>query len=243
MDYKICVMIPITSRKTNWTSFKDTHLYNIFLKSFLLSYNNELSHLFCFAYDEGDSLFDNQDIQDEINKFISIMTNCSVKWLRTDGIPKGAVSEMWNLCFEYGYKNNYDFFLQCGDDVDFIPCVNGKWENAFIRFLESTDYQGVCGFADLGRLHKDRQDRLITQSFVHRTHYDIFKYYYPKEIKNWYVDNWITEVYARSGMAHYSNIHCIVNRGGEPRYDVEECPRLCKELVDRDNKKIINFKI
>ena len=30
---------------------------------------------------------------------------------------------------------------------------------------------------------------------VHRTHLDIFHYYYPPEFDNWWTDDWITYVY------------------------------------------------
>tara|TARA_R110000787_G_scaffold217594_1_gene326410 strand:- start:47 stop:763 length:717 start_codon:yes stop_codon:yes gene_type:complete len=232
-DISICVMIPVSSRNRKWKTFRETDLYNIFFKSFLLTYNKELPHLFCFAIDSDDKLFNN--IKSDIERLVSVMKNCKVCFISTDGIKKGHVTEMWNRCFEYGVQENYDYFLQCGDDIEFFT---EGWENAFIRFLEQNKNIGVCGFSDMGRLYCDRQDRLITQSFVHRTHWDIFGYYYPKEIMNWGIDDWITEVYGALNLSLYSPLHCIANKGGEPRYDVVNERVLWNKLILRDIDKL-----
>ena len=96
-------------------------------------------------------------------------------------------------------------------------------------------------FCNMGRLYFDREDRLLTQSFVHRTHYDIFGYYYPKEIMNWGIDDWITEIYGALNLSFYSPIHSIANKGGEPRYDVVNERELWNKLILRDIKKLKEF--
>ena len=237
MNQNICVMIPVTSKNREWRTFKETDLYNIFFKSFLLTYNKELPHLFCFAIDPDDQLFNN--IQEDIERLVDVMKNCKVHFISTAGIGKGHVTEMWNKCFEYGVQENYDYFLQSGDDIEFFT---GGWENAFIRFLEENQNIGVCGFSDMGRLYCNRQDRLLTQSFVHRTHYDIFGYYYPKQIKNWGCDDWITEVYGKTNDVFYSPIHSIANKGGEPRYDIVRDRILWNNLILDDYPKINEYK-
>lgn len=44
---------------------------------------------------------------------------------------------------------------------------------------------------------KSQGDKLsiLTHDCVHRTHLEIFGRYYPAVFKNWFVDDWITEVY------------------------------------------------
>jgi hypothetical protein len=36
---------------------------------------------------------------------------------------------------------------------------------------------------------------ILTHDMVHRTHLDIFPYYYPPVFENWFSDTWITRVY------------------------------------------------
>ena len=37
--------------------------------------------------------------------------------------------------------------------------------------------------------------RILTHDFVHRTHRDIFKIYYPVVLSDWWMDDWISHVY------------------------------------------------
>ena len=39
--YKIGILIPTTTNMRPWTKFNETTLYNIFLKSFITTYNKE----------------------------------------------------------------------------------------------------------------------------------------------------------------------------------------------------------
>lgn len=234
----VCVMIPVTSRDRNWKCFKETDLYNIFFKSFLLTYNKEIPHLICLAIDPDDKLFNS--IKKDIEDFVTIMKNCKIHFISTKGIEKGHVTEMWNRCFEYGIQESYDYFLQCGDDIEFYT---GGWENHFIHYLQNHQNIGICGFSDLNRLQYNPNDRLLTQSFVHSTHYEIFGHYFPKQIKNWGCDDWITEIYRKTDNCYYSLTHTISNKGGNPRYDIVNNRTLWNRLIDIDYRKINKFKL
>jgi len=136
-----------------------------------------------------------------------------------------------------GINRNYDYFLQCGDDIEFYS----SWENDFINKLQSDNNIGVIGFADILRLKNNKNDRLATQSFVHKTHYDIFNFYFPSELDNYHTDSWLTGVYKLSDKFYYDLNHKIKNSGGEPRYKPVHNAKLRDELIERDYKKIINY--
>jgi hypothetical protein len=51
---------------------------------------------------------------------------------------------------------------------------------------------GVTGPFDV---HARSPLLVLTQSMVHRRHLDIFGYYYPPLFRNWFSDDWITQVY------------------------------------------------
>ena len=44
-------------------------------------------------------------------------------------------------------------------------------------------------------LCKQGNTNIFTHDMVHRTHIDIFGWYYPPKFDNWYIDDWITKVY------------------------------------------------
>lgn len=37
---------------------------------------------------------------------------------------------------------------------------------------------------------------ILTHDFVHRTHIDVFGFYYPRIFTDWFADDWITGVYS-----------------------------------------------
>ena len=117
----------------------------------------------------------------------------------------------------------------------------------------------MTGPLDFGRIKggsKESQpggNRFIqTQTFVSRKHYEIFHFYFPLEIKNWFCDDWINEVY--KGINHFYPLqnHFCNNVGGNPRYDInndsnftlnfkdnmQKTRLLCGEFVKRDLERI-----
>ena len=61
---------------------------------------------------------------------------------------------------------------------------------------------------------------LLTQTFVHRTHMEMFGFYFPEDIINWYIDDWINMVYKT--MFYYPlKQHYCENCSGEERYDIK----------------------
>ena len=81
---------------------------------------------------------------------------------------------------------------------------------------------------------------------------NLFGYYFPEEIINWFCDDWINEVY--KGMNAYFPLqqHLCVNIGGQPRYTINNDSMInlhfnssvnmmrekCTEVVKRDLMRI-----
>ena len=105
----------------------------------------------------------------------------------------------------------------------------------------------MTGPLDYDRWHSGPNSRpggfrfIQTQSFVSRKHMEIFGFYFPPEIKNWYCDDWMTNVYSPK---YFYMIHCFVkNAGGTPRYEVigslnhnDPIRKKCFELVEKHKK-------
>ena len=62
------------------------------------------------------------------------------------------------------------------------------WINDCIKVLRQRDDIGFAGPIN-------NNNRILTQAFVSRKHMDIFGFYYPHEFKNWFIDDWISEIY------------------------------------------------
>jgi hypothetical protein len=146
---------------------------------------------------------------------------------------------MWNRACKKAYEEKCDYFFQCGDDIIFL---DKGWANKSISQLQKNNNIGLTGPSDKLRWESNKCSRIggkrfiMTQSFVSREHYNIFKFYFPEEIKNWYCDNFITNLYFPD---LYYQIDCFVtNSGGKPRYEIigslnSNCPvkKMCEELV------------
>ena len=147
-----------------------------------------------------------------------------------DNIDKGHLTLMWNKLFNIAYEDKCDYFFQCGDDIEF---KTKGWINYCIQTLQKTDNCGLTGPID------ENNPQLLTQSFISRKHMELFGYYFPPEIMNWYCDDWINEIYKSINKYYPLKNHLCINRGGEPRYHINHnMETIYMELVKRDLNKM-----
>ena len=92
-----------------------------------------------------------------------------------------------NFAMEAAFEDGADFFCRINDDTEFLD----KFTTPSIARLRkfSPPFLGVVGAGP--------NNETLTHDFVHRTHLEIFKTYYPPKLTDWWLDNWITEVYGR----------------------------------------------
>jgi hypothetical protein len=240
---KIGCIIPATSKDRVWTKIEESYLYQATLKSFVLTYDKEHQYIFYIGIDKNDPIYDNEDNKEKLRKFCSVMKNMEIEFIYMDGIAKGHLTVMWNRLFEKAFKDECDYFFQCGDDIEF---KTKKWVNDCIDTLQQSGNIGLVGPIN-------NNPRILTQSFVSRKHMELFGYYFPPEIINWFCDDWINEVYR--GINHFYPLqkHLCINIGGQPRYNInntihtsqehfdtsrQEMNMLCKSIVERDLERI-----
>jgi hypothetical protein len=237
--YKIGILIPTTTAKRDWKNYKETTLFQVFLNSFVQTYCNQYTYIIYLIVDDDDKIFGHNSTQNEIKSIMHKFKNISVKFISSKNITKGWVTKMWNRIFQLAYDENCDYFFQCGDD---ILLQSKKWVTNSINELKKHNNIGLSGPLDIGRIQlggpncEPGGSRFIqTQAFVSRKHMELFGYFFPEEIKNWYCDDWITKVYYPKYFYKINNT--LMNIGGPPRYDVvEQCP--WEELIKRDKQKL-----
>jgi len=125
------------------------------------------------------------------------------------------------------YLNGADYFYRLNDDT---VLSTANWLSAFTNVLSS--YQprniGVVGPThDIGNL------KILTYDFVHRTHIEIFGFYYPRVFTDWFADDWITYVYAPQHVTKLANVS-IEHRsllGQRYFYDPAKERKLLKQIV------------
>lgn len=242
---KIAILIPSTSKGRKWSNYKESYLYGKTLRSFLLTYEKEHEYHFYIGIDEGDLIYDNPTVKHEIIRFVSVMKNIQLEFVYMSGIAKGHLTVMWNRLFTKAYNDGYDYFFQCGDDIEFKTV---GWINACIEALNQSNQLGVTGPIN-------NNSRILTQTFVSRKHMSLFGYYFPPEIINWCCDDWINDVYKSVGALYPLSNHYCVNIGGYPRYEINNDSTIhfnfsynvrklrehCAKIVARDVKRVFNI--
>jgi len=206
---KIGLLIPCTSKNRNWSSIKECYFYNLTLKTFLLTQDQEHTYHFYIGVDNDDILFNNVAEQEFLKNFNRIFKNVHIHFI-TFTIKKGYLTKMWNELFNQAYKDGCDYFYQCGDDINF--CTKG-WVNDSIIALQKNNNIGLTGPIN-------NNPQILTQAFVSRKHMEIFGYFFPENIFNWGCDDWYNFVYKPTHFFPLGNHYCS-NDGGDPRYVID----------------------
>lgn len=227
-------LIPSTSNGRAWNDYKDTYLYQTTLRSFLRTYSKEFKTHFYIGIDRGDPIYDTTESKDHFKRFIGVMQNVTIEFVYMENVAKGHLTVMWNQLFDKAIADHCDYFVQCGDDIEFTTV---GWMQDAADILDTHGGIGVVGPIN-------NNPRILTQTIVTKKHKELFGYYFPPEIKNWFCDDWINEVY--QGLKHFYPMrqHYCVNIGGKPRYVInngqsnQDVMKLYKELVARDLQRI-----
>lgn len=216
---KLAILIPTTSKNRPWTTFQETYLYNLTIRSYLQTYSfeyndNPLETIFYFGYDEDDTVWGKEQQRKGVERFLNIMNNINCQFISMKGIEKGYLTKMWNRLFKIAYEDECDYFFQCGDDIRFRT---QEWVPACISTLQQNNDIGLTGPIN-------NNSRILTQAMVSRKHMDIFGFFFPEEIVNWCCDDWYNYVY-KPDFFYPLLKHLCTNEGGEERYDINGDPK------------------
>lgn len=239
-NYKIALLVPTTTKKTD-KIIDNMKLLTTFLPSLTTSIDKMRrdQYVLYLGYDINDEVYDNKEnmsiITEKIKQIIAGYP-ITVKCYRMDNSKKSVV-HLWNKLYEIAYKDGCEYFYQLGDDILF---ESTPWAKLFINKLhDEFEDIGVVGPQDRIEVHR----RLMTQSFVSRKHYEIFGYYYPEVFKNWFSDNWITDVYGLEKSYIFPNIgikNCLAGGDNKQRYEIDFSARdILKEEVAKGQMKLL----
>ena len=202
---KIAFLIPSTTRNRPWKKIEETYLYTIFGESFLNTLSDDIDYSIYINIDIDDPIYSKKGEKEKFERFIG--EKAKIKWIDDGQVQKGFLTLMWNYLFEKALEDNNEYFYQCGDDIWF---EDKDWIKECIVQMKKQNDIGICGPINPPNY------RILTQTFVSRKHYEIFKCYFPVQIKNWWCDDWINFVYYPQYVTKLKTN--AANKGGEPRY-------------------------
>lgn len=183
----------------------------------------QLIFSFYIGYDKGDEVLDNDDAVAEFGRVwdrtIDDAFGDDPVWrehgrarlgLRLHVLNDSYAAPSWGVSHlaHAGYDAGADYLFQCNDDVQLVTL---QWARLLISEFDQNAFtvpavDAVTG-APTGELQTIRpgvsgpkdatNPYLLTQTFVHRTHMEIFESYFPLVFRNWHSDNWLTRVYGK----------------------------------------------
>lgn len=237
---KVAIGIPITGKglQSVENSTLLSHMLPTFIQSLTADEKDPSNFKFTIylGYDDGDKLFDNETMQQSTSlKLKAIVKDLpiSFNWV---AIPNFRwITLIWSVLFTTAELQGDDYYFQLNDDVNF---ESSGWLTSFVHKLKQNSNIGVIGPND-GLWSCN----LLTQAFVHiKTHSSIFNgWFYPPEIKDWYSDNWITDVYKAFNLKYCDlNIKIKHLHQSDSRYNKCTAPPWT-ECVARDTKILMSF--
>jgi hypothetical protein len=199
-----------TSRGLRPVRLEDLLLFNTMLPSLLASLQKsgptlpnssvpggERFELWIYlAFDAGDAFYDNERCEADVRAWLDeklvksfaafgVVVRHSL--LRFDNVlrkPGPAFNHMMAAAAEDGA----DYLYRVNDDTQFATA----WVAEAVGALRAFSPQNV---GVVGPICNEGNTKILTHDIVHRTHLEIFEYYYPPILSDWWMDDWITHVY------------------------------------------------
>jgi hypothetical protein len=121
----------------------------------------------------------------------------------------------FNVAAASAYADGADFIFRINDDT----ILTSKWTKRLVAAIEEMDppLVGTAGPLCVGnRANTD----IMTHDFVHRSHLDIFDTYYPVVLADWWMDEWMTNVYGNARTCILPDVR-VGHTTGASRYKVQ----------------------
>lgn len=211
IHFKVAIGIPVTSKGTLMHEVSDSPIWSNLFDSFMSSIDWSSNHIhfgFHIGFDRADNIYDTGDAWSDMREMFrtrayqrlkeamvedalvtSILANqLTIKLAHFDdlgGAPSQVVSQLMLTAYEAGF----DYFYQVNDDTQIVT------PNWAIEFIHALKYNPIASNVGVTGPLDTHNDKIFTHSFVHRTHIEIFGYFFPPSFKNWWSDDWISTVY------------------------------------------------
>jgi hypothetical protein len=239
---KISILIPVCSRNCNFTDIKDTYFYNTLYPSFLKTKEDGYEYIFYIGIDDDDEFYlKNQEYFSDLGFRIIKLKDC-----------QHAPAIAWNQLYEEAMKDKtISYFYQLADDIELIT---EGWTTSFIKELDDMGGYGIVGPVDEVNYQQrvnGNTPLLLENIFVSRKHFEIFGFLFHPEVKNWYCDQLISDIYRKKYCKFLTNFK-IKNKIRDVRYNilvddnlknnysnyVFECKQILQEYM---KKKVFSF--
>ena len=233
---KIHVAVCTLSRsKKTWKNLQNSDLFRFFLKSIYQTtkqHSNDYYITLHVGVDDDDKfwlVFSDEAVQESKQKFDMNLTIYKYRVIEKNTLPMNAL-------MQDAKNSKADYFVRLNDDTQIITNAWVQHAIAVLRLFHPPNIGVVGPTCNQGNT------RILTHDMVHRTHFDIFETYYPKELKNWYIDDWISAVYGSNRTKKMQNWVVMHHVQGGTRYQPSTFQsKMLRSLIDVGQAKLKLF--
>lgn len=175
---RIGILIPSCTRNIRHPSLHNLSLTNICLPSIYRTMEREFEYFIYIGINRDDYLETVSQVLEETFRQVKVVVSA----------VKTFTATVNNIARE-AYRDEMDYLVRINDDTSF---QTKNWTSAGIHILRNSQPQNV---GVVGPVCFEGNTKILTHDMLHRTHLDIFDYYYPPHFDNWWSDDWITAVY------------------------------------------------
>ena len=186
----------VTTRKQNITHLSTIRVFSFLLPSFVANAEPGFEYWLYLAYDAGDLFFDNQTNQAQSRAWIDEHITTPLK---DKGIvfrfalmrfhnPWRKPGPAFNFLTRAAFSDGADYLYRLNDDT----ILKSVWAQEAVRALRgfSPPLLGA-----VGPYCRHGNQAILTHDIVHRQHLEIFEMYYPPVLTDWWLDDWMSNVY------------------------------------------------
>ncbi|XP_045161319.2 uncharacterized protein LOC123526293 isoform X1 [Mercenaria mercenaria] len=202
---KIGILVPSSTRKIKNPLVENLSLTTICLPSLYKTMEEEYTYIMYVGIEKGDYL---ETVKYQLETMFD-----KVKTVVTRG---RTFTKTVNAMAREAYEDGMDYFVRINDDSSM---ETQKWTSEGISILQNYNPPNI---GVVGPTCHEGNTGILTHDMVHRSHLEIFDFYYPPYFDNWWTDDWITKVYSPERSTKLSSWvvkHHLMSHG--TRYNVD----------------------
>lgn len=197
-------------------------LFTSLIPTFCKTASRGYDYRFYLAYDITDPVFTNVRMLNTFTKTFAAETlrlcyqprriKCSIYMVECNYTGKPTWAQ--NDAMLEAYLDHVDYFYRINDDS---KLNTSGWVESFISTLNQYNPPLV---GVVGPNHTGGKTSILTYDFVHRTHVDIFGFYYPRLFTAWWADGWMTDIYQPNHSTKLTNVRLLHTKALGRRYAI-----------------------
>lgn len=191
---RICLSIFLQNNQNN-VPMSNLYVFSYLLPSFLQSTVNSTFDWSFYVGFQFDDYFNNKETDFErIFNEITASAQRSDIQLRLLFVPleKETIytTFKYNYLHQQAYRDGCDYLYQTIDDIRFLT---RGWDNDLVNCLKSQKNYGAAVIQHIYPLQQINKE--ISYAMVSRRHMDIFGEFWPRQLRNWGMDKWFSQLY------------------------------------------------